>query len=206
MKYTHTRFKLSTHFTSIYSCALHAPLDHRLVRWEGWEENEAGESKREVRSICTMDELKDGAKKELFCFSDMFKADSPYFLFLCSDSPSPLSSLSRALFFSEVSIAAGHNEVDLEFLSLHFGSCMFVWVCLLSWIKGVELLGGLASGGNEALDEAWRAGTTTHHSFYLYVPTAKHTFSRKHICASLLPDMYINHNTPTAEWWGNEEC
>lgn len=84
-----------------YSSALHAPVDHRLVRWE-WEENEKGSCKREEGDICTMEELKEGVREELLYSSEMFKADPLGLLFLCSHFPSPLSSLSCTLFLWNV--------------------------------------------------------------------------------------------------------
>lgn len=92
------------------------------------------------RSICTMEELKKGVREELFCFSDMFKADPLGFSFsMLSFSLPSFSSLVRSFshHLSEVSIAAGHNVVDFEFLS-PFGNCMFVcvtgyvcvWLCV----------------------------------------------------------------------------
>lgn len=42
---------------------------------------------KKKKSICTMEELKEGAMEELF-YSSMFKADPRGLLFLCSHSPS----------------------------------------------------------------------------------------------------------------------
>lgn len=66
-----------------------------------------------------MEELKERAREELLCSSDVFKADPFSFLFLCfSLSLHSLSSLLCSFLhhLSEVSIAAGHSVVDLDFL------------------------------------------------------------------------------------------
>lgn len=71
-----------------------------------WEENgkerRLKERRGEERSVCEVEELKEGATEELLFFplsSDVFKADPLGLLFLgLARSPSPSSRRSRALF------------------------------------------------------------------------------------------------------------
>lgn len=184
------------------------------MRWEVWEENE-----KESRERRGEEHLQNGGAKgkskggTFFCSSDVFKADPFGFLFLCfSHSPLPLSShlCSFSHHLSEVSVAAGHSVVDLDFLSPFV---FYVWwsVCLLSWIIGVELH---RAWHLELMSQMMRQGKQRqlHHPplpQYPNIQTHAKSYTHilcKHICSPLTSNVCICHNKPVAELGEKGEC
>lgn len=137
----------------------------------------------------------------LFFPSEMFKATSLAFFFYALISPPDSHlSLSLALFFSVVLVAASHNVLHSDF-SLHFGNDVFVYVrgFVLSWIKGVELN---KAWHLEVMRHMMRQGKQMQPPILpsSHIPTFQHTHTGMHK-HSINIDLLLYHPTsvsPTA--------